>query len=111
MTRARHIAKQRKTEMAVISNQAAIALKAATCSRGKYKGLLLSRPPKSTSDAYAAWQAAQAVCNPHKVSIFGLIMMAGPQLVLYEEIKAALESVGVRNMDRDRNALDRLGVW
>lgn len=97
--------------MATISDKAAIALKAAVCTRGKAKGLLLARAPRSTSNAYAAWQAAQMVCNPFKVSIFGLVMLTEEQRAIYNEIEAALTALNVRGLDRDRNGLERLGVW
>ena len=46
----------------IISDTAARALKAAVASKGKHKGLLLSKAPPSQSLAYAAWQAAQMCC-------------------------------------------------
>lgn len=97
--------------MATISDKAALALKAAVCTRGKGKGLLLARAPRMDSDAYAAWQAAQMVCNPFKVSIFGLVMLTDEQRAIYDEIETALTALNIRGLDRDRNGLERLGVW
>ena len=95
----------------IISDTAARALQSATVMRGAKKGLLLARPPKADSLAYAAWQAAVMACNPYKASIFGLIMMTAEQRAVYDELLNLFDTLGVRNLDRDRNALERMGVW
>lgn len=95
----------------IISDTAAHALQSATVTRGANKGLLLARPPKANSLAYAAWQAAVMACNPYKASIFGLIMMTAEQRAVYDELLHIFDTLGVRNLDRDRNALERMGVW
>jgi len=95
----------------VISDTAARALKEAVASKGKHKGLLLAKAPPSRSLAYAAWQAAQMCCNPYKVSIFGLMLMSEDQKAVYDEILAIFEGLGIKSLDRDRNGLERLGVW
>lgn len=95
----------------IISDKAAHALKAAVTSRGPKKGLLLAKAPPSGSLAYAAWQAAQMCCNPYKVSISGLIFMSEEQRAIYDEILAIFEGLGIKSLDRDRNALERIGAW
>jgi hypothetical protein len=95
----------------VISDKAALALKEAVASKGKHKGLLLSKAPPSRSLAYAAWQAAQMCCNPYKVSIAGMIFMSDEQREIYNEILAIFEGLGIKRLDRDRNNLERLGAW
>ena len=95
----------------IVSDTAARALQSATVTRGAKKGLLLARPPKADSLAYAAWQAAVMACNPYKASIFGLIMMTAEQRAVYDELLNLFDTLGVRNLDRDRNALERMGVW
>ena len=95
----------------IISDKAALALKAAVTSRGPKKGLLLAKAPKSNTLAYAAWQAAQMCCNPYKVSIMGLMFMTSEQREVYDEILAIFEGLGIKSLDRDRNGLERLGVW
>lgn len=95
----------------VISDQAAQALQAAVVSKGKNKGLLLSKAPPSKTLAYAAWQAAVMACNPYKASIFGLMMMTQEQRAIYDELLAIFDGLGIKSLDRDRNALERMGVW
>lgn len=95
----------------VISDKAALALKDAVAARGKHKGLLLAKAPKSDTLAYAAWQAAQLCCNPDKVSIAGLLFLTDEQREVYAEILAIFEGLGIKSLDRDRNGLERLGVW
>jgi hypothetical protein len=95
----------------VISDKAALALKEAVASKGKHKGLLLSKAPPSRSLAYAAWQAAQMCCNPYKVSIAGMLFMSEEQREIYNEVLAIFEGLGIKSLDRDRNSLERLGAW
>lgn len=95
----------------IISDTAANALKGAVTSRGAHKGLLLSKAPPSRTLAYAAWQAAQMCCNPYKVSIAGMIFMSPEQRAVYDEVLSIFEGLGIKNLDRDRNGLERLGVW
>jgi hypothetical protein len=95
----------------IISDKAAHALKDAVASKGKHKGLLLSKAPPSRSLAYAAWQAAQMCCNPCKVSIAGMIFMSDEQHEIYNEILTLFEVLGIKSLDRDRNSLERLGAW
>jgi len=95
----------------IISEESAQALRCATVSRGKNKGLLLSKAPPSRSLAYAAWQAGVMACNPYKASIFGQMMMTAEQRAIYDELLAIFDGLGIRSLDRDRNALERMGVW
>lgn len=95
----------------VISDNAARALQSAVTSKGRNKGLLLAKAPPSRSLAYAAWQAAQMCCNPYKVSIAGLMFMNDEQRAIYDEILAIFEGLNIKSLDRDRNALERIGAW
>lgn len=95
----------------IISDTAARALKDAVATRGKHKGLLLSKAPPSRSLAYAAWQAAMLCCNPFKSSIAGIMFMNAEQRAIYDEVLAIFEGLGIKSLDRDRNGLERLGVW
>ena len=97
--------------MTVISDKAARALYDACAHKGKSKGLLLAKPPRSNTLAYAAWQGAMMVCNPYKVSIAGIMFMTDEQREIMREIETILEGIGVKSLDRDRNALQRMGVW
>jgi hypothetical protein len=97
--------------MAIISEKSAKALHGAISQRGKSKGLLLAKAPPSNTLAYAAWHGAMMVCNPYKVSIAGMIFMSDEQREVFREVEAVLESIGVKSLDRDRNALQRIGAW
>lgn len=99
--------------MTVISDKAALALKAAITTRGKNKGLLLAKCPPSHTLAAAAWQGATLVCNPYKASIGSMLFMTAEQREIRDEIVAVLDAVSpaLRRLDRDRNALETLGVW
>lgn len=95
----------------VISEKAALALKAAVASKGAHKGLLLSKAPKSDTLGYAAWQAATLCCNPYKASIAGILFLSDEQRAVYDEILAIFEGLGIKSLDRDRNGLEKIGVW
>ena len=95
----------------VISDKAALALRDAVAARGKHKGLLLAKAPKSNTLAYAAWQAAQISCNPFKASVMGISLLSEEQYEIYNEIRNVFEALGIKSLDRDRNALTRLRVW
>lgn len=95
----------------IISDKAALALKEAVTTRGRHKGLLLAKAPKSNTLAYAAWQAAQLCCNPYKVSVAGLLFLTDEQREVYDEIRNIFETLGIKSLDRDRNNLERLRVW
>lgn len=100
--------------MTSLSPAAQIALKACIATRGINKGGLLATAPSPFKHptAYAAWQAAQMVCNPFKVSICGLILLRGEDREVYDEVLAFFEAhPGLRRMDRDRRVLEALGAW
>ena len=52
-----------------LSENARLALSAAYATRGKNRGQLLARCPRSETLAAAAWQGAMFACNPYQVSI------------------------------------------
>jgi hypothetical protein len=97
--------------MAVISDRAAAALRGAISTRGPHRGMLKATAPKHGSDAWAAWHGAMMVCNPYKVSIAAVMFMDPERRALMREVESVLESAGIRTLDRDRNNLERLGVW
>lgn len=104
--------------MLKLSDQAQKALEDAMCKRGPRKGLLLSSAPKADSMAYAAWSAAMMNVNPFKVGIYAQIMMKPEQRQIYNEIDACWESLPKHvqavlkyGLDKDRRALEDLGVW
>lgn len=101
----------------VLSEITRAALMKCFATKGKNKGLLLARPPSPFSDetklAYAAWQGAMLSCNPFKASIVGMMFMNAEQTIVMNEVinyidaRPALKKV----LDRDRAALEKLGVW
>ena len=99
--------------MTTISDKAAKALYGAIAHKGKSKGLLLAKAPPMQSLENAAWQAAQAFANPYKVSFMALVFMTDEQRAIYDELTAAFEGIPslMATLDRDRVALETLGVW
>lgn len=97
-----------------LSDTAAQALRDAMVKRGQRKGRLLASSPPSGTLAYAAWQGAMLSCNPFKASITAALFMSGEQLTVYKEIRDLFDAMprNVRaSMDKDRMALESLGVW
>ena len=97
-----------------LTDTARTALAQAYASKGKHRGQLLKRCPKSNTLAAAAWQGAMLACNPYQVSIGAMLFMSAEQKAVREEITAHFESLPreYRIMaQRDREALERLGAW
>jgi hypothetical protein len=97
-----------------LSDTAMQALRDAMAKRGARKGKLLASAPPSGTLAYAAWQGAMINCNPYKASIAGLMLMTAEQRAIYREVNTLFEAMPrqVRvAMDKDRAALEGLGVW
>ena len=98
--------------MSILSDAATKALAGAFVTRGPNKGQLLANAPKDKL-AKAAWQGAQMVCNPYKVSICALMFFNDEEKAIFDEVEKFIESLGpaAKTFDRDRLALERLGVW
>lgn len=95
-----------------LSQEAQEALKACLVTKGKNKGALLKQAPPMATLAYAAWQGAMINANPYKASIAGLMFLSPEQWLIYNEINALFEAMpSLRFLDRDRAALEKLGVW
>lgn len=97
-----------------LSETARTALAACYATRGKYKGQLLARCPRSNTLAAAAWQGAMMVCNPYQASIGACLFMSAEQKAVMNEITAHFESLPRAYQimaQRDREALETLGVW
>jgi len=98
----------------ILSPAACQALERALATRGKNKGLLLATAPSVFKDplANAAWNAAMLACNPYKVSIMSMMLASVEQRAIFDEVVAFIDSnPSLRHLDRDRAALERLGVW
>jgi hypothetical protein len=78
------------------------------------KGLLVlkAKAPKSDTLGYAAWQALTINWNPYKASIAAIMFMNQEQMAVYNVVNAFAEAnMHLRYIDRDRMALETLGVW
>ena len=98
----------------MLSDTAATALAQAYATRGKHKGQLLARCPDSRTLAAAAWQGAMLSVNPFKASICSRMFMSAEQRVGADEVTAYFDAVSKDRRvqaDRDRAALEKLGVW
>ena len=80
------------------------AIKTATATRGQHKGRLKSKCPPMGSDGAAAWQAIIGHSNQYKLGMGHIMFFTDRQRAIYNAIDKAL-------MDRDRVALDTLGVF
>lgn len=86
------------------------AIAAACVSRGKRKGCLKATCPPMGTNAAAAWQAMMLEANPYKASIAQIMMLRGEARAIYDAIEASLKGIDLRGLDRDRVALEGLGV-
>jgi hypothetical protein len=98
----------------MLSNAAKLALMGAYAKRGPHRGQLLARCPDSRTDAAAAWQGAMMSCNVYKASVAAALFMGAGQKAIYHEVMAHFDALpaAYRIMaQRDREALEALGVW
>ncbi len=98
----------------MLSPQAKEALTLCYATRGKHRGQLLAKCPRSNTLAAAAWQGAMLVCNPYKASIGALIFMTDAQKDIRDEIVAHFDKLPREYQimaQRDRETLEALGVW
>jgi hypothetical protein len=98
----------------MLSDKARQALAGAYATRGKHRGQLLARCPASHTLAAAAWQGAMLVVNPYQASIGAMLFMSPEQKAIREEVVAHFEALPRDYQimaQRDREALERLGVW
>jgi len=98
----------------MLSDIAKQALAGAYATRGPHRGQLLARCPKSDTLAAAAWQGAMLVCNPFKASIGAMLFMNEEQRAIRNEVMKHFETLPREYLilaQRDREALETLGVW
>lgn len=97
-----------------LSTIAKSALEGAYATRGKHRGQLLARCPRSTTLAAAAWQGAMMVCNPYQVGIGTVLFMSAEQRAVMDEVQAHFEALPREYQimaQRDREVLETLKVW
>lgn len=89
------------------------AIQGAIATRGKNKGQLKAKCPPSNTDAAAAWQAIQLEANPYKVSMATCLFFSTRQTKIFNSIAETIQekNIDVRGLDRDRVALESIGVW
>lgn len=85
------------------------AIEGARVSRGPRKGQLKASKP--SGDAGAAWLAMMMHANPHKVPPFALMTLTREEVWIFDQITQALQGSPTSGLDRDRDALESLGVW
>jgi hypothetical protein len=98
----------------MLSDTAKQALSEAYATRGKNKGMLLAKCPRSNSLAAAAWQGAMLSVNPFKASICSLLFMSDEQKAVRDEVLAFCDKLTRAQKDAmqsDRKFLSSLGVW
>jgi hypothetical protein len=64
--------------------------------------------------AAAAWQGAMISCNPYAVSVCAMMFMTDEQRAVCKEVTAFFDAMpkGERiAAERNRSALEALGVW
>ena len=97
-----------------LSPAAEAALSKCFATRGPSKGHLKAKCPPSHTLEAAAWQAAMLVCNPYKAGIATMLFFNEEQRAIHAEVLAYMEAQPMwkqRKLDRDRQALSKLGVW
>lgn len=97
-----------------LSDKARDALAQCYATRGKHRGQLLAKCPHSSTLAAAAWQGAMLVVNPYRASIGAMLFMSAEQREVRDEIVAHFESLPREYQimaERNREALENLGVW
>ena len=89
------------------------AISGAIATRGKNKGQLKAKCPPMHTDAAAAWQAMQMEANPYKVSMGACLFFNLRQTKIFNAVLETIrkENIDVRCLDRDRLALESIGVW
>lgn len=98
----------------MLSDIAKSALAAAYATRGPNRGQLLAKCPRSGTLAAAAWQGAMLSVNPYKASIGSMLFMREEERAVRDEVLSHFDALPreYRIMaQRDREALERLGVW
>jgi hypothetical protein len=98
----------------MLSEKAPNALAKAYATRGKHRGQLLARCPRSNTLEAAAWQGAMLVCNPYQVGIGVMLFMTAEQKEICEEVTKHFEELPREYQimaQRDREALECIGAW
>ncbi len=101
-------------QMSKLSDTARDALRLCYATKGKHRGQLLARCPRSHTLAAAAWQGAMLSCNPYRASIGAMLFMSSEQRAIRDEVLAHFDAMPreYRIMaERNREALEALGVW
>ena len=89
------------------------ALNGAIAQKGKNKGLLKSKSPAMGTDAACVWQACMLHANPYKVGMVASLAgaMTDAEFKQFVDQWVNENRAIIARLDRDRNALEALGVW
>lgn len=93
-------------------DQVKAAITGAISQRGKSKGMLKAKAPTDPL-ANAAWQALMSVANPYKMNLFTMMCFTKQQEEMYAVVAKMADTIPdlVAMADRDRRALESMGVW
>ena len=99
-----------------LSDTAKQAIIGAIASRGPKKGMLKAKCPPMGTDAAVAWQALMMEANPYKTGMGHILLMPDGPRAIWNEVANWIDAqkasgVDFRGLDRDRVALEHLGVW
>ena len=85
----------------------------AIASRGKSKGMLKAKCPPMGTDGAIMWQACMLIANPYKASVFSMWYSSAKDSEFWQACDQFAQSRkgAMRILDRDRVALEKLGVW
>jgi hypothetical protein len=99
--------------MELTVNDITNAIDGAIAKSGKNIGKLKAKCPPSNTDAAAAWQAIQMEANPYKVSMATCLFFNERQTKIFNAVVETIRdrNIDVRGLDRDRVALESIGVW
>ena len=89
------------------------ALDAAIAQRGRNKGMLKAKCPPMGTDGAIMWTALMMYANPYKVGMVQALVggVSDPDFKAECDEFAAERASVLKRLDRDRVALDKMGVW
>jgi hypothetical protein len=89
------------------------AFNKAVASRGRNKGRLKSKCPKMNTMEAVVWQAVMSHANPFKASMWSFFWFNENQKEFFNHIDKIItdKKINVMTMDKDRMALEMMGVW
>lgn len=90
------------------------AIEGAIAKTGKYKGQLKAKCPPMNTPAAAAWTAMMLHVNPYKVSVVQIFFLSAEYKEIHTAIDDGMDKLKPQQfigLDKDRLALEAMGVW